>query len=114
MKKYDKFGFIDHAGKEIVAPTFGKVGTFGDYSKDWMLVESNGLKGFIDADGNLIVPVKYAQVDKFDNIRKNWSLVKDSKDKLGFIDKTGKEVIPVVYDNIEAFVKKPTAVANVE
>jgi len=98
-----------------VPPVYDKIGSFGEYAKEWALVESQGLKGFIDKDGNIVVPVKYVEVSKFDNVRKNWALVKDRKEKLGFIDKTGKEVIPVMYDNIEAFTKKRTTeLANVD
>ena len=103
--------------KEIVPPIYDKIGKFGEYSKEWILVESQGLKGFIDKEGNIVVPIKYTEVSKFDDVRKNWALVKSRKEKLGFIDKTGKEVIPVIYDTIEAFTKnkkKNTELANAE
>lgn len=106
VAKDGKCGIINDQGKEIVPPIYDKIEKFGDYLKEYAVIEINGLKGFLDLDGNVVMQPKYAEINKFDIIRKNWALVKEHKGKMGFIDKSCKEVVQVIYDNIEIFSAK--------
>ena len=102
VKKDNKWGFINKAGKEVVAPTYSQAEDFADGMACVTDVKTKKY-GYIDAGGNLAVPCVYTTYtgdkkhfsDGMARIRKN--------NKYGFINKMGEEVIAPSFDNAEEF-----------
>lgn len=87
--------------------TYNHIEEFGNYRKNWALVEKEGLLGFINSDGTEIVKPQYNNILLFGDYRKDWALVE--KDGLfGFISSDGSEIIKPQYKSVkdENFMKK--------
>lgn len=81
---------------------YTKIGSQGDYRKNWVLIEKDGLLGFVDIKGIEIVKPQYDKISKFGDYRKNWALVK-KRGLIGFINKDGIEIVNPKYDNVSKF-----------
>ena len=88
-----KCGYVDSAGKTVIAPQLDAAERFHDGRAKVRLA---GLYGFIDETGEVIVPFAYDQVSRY------WSgfaqVRKDGRTKL--IDRQGKVIVPARYDYI--------------
>lgn len=85
-----------------ITGAFDNVGPFGEYQKNWALIEVGGKLGFIDAYGSQVIAPTYDAIDYFKVYQKKWALVQ-KEGKYGFIDAYGDEVVPPIYDEIDAF-----------
>jgi len=96
-----KYGFIDSAGKFVIAPRFDRVGNF---SQGRALFGSCNGYGFIDSNGNVLIK------PHFDNAR-NFSeglaavAVKstDENEVWGYIDLEGHWIIRPQFRNVQSF-----------
>ncbi|MCF8361925.1 MAG: WG repeat-containing protein [Prolixibacteraceae bacterium] len=93
VKINDKWGYINHDGKEIIPPV--KYEKAGSFSEELCMVCQNGKWGFIDKKGEEVIPpVKFERVGNFSE-----GLAMACEDgKYGFINKKGETVIPLKYD----------------
>lgn len=92
-----KYGYIDTAGKEIVAPKYDQTYNF---SNGMSRVQLDDKWGFIDKTGQEVIPLSYDMVGDFSPEGLAFA-VKD--DKYGYIRKSGDIVIPFAYDNASPF-----------
>ena len=92
VRLYDKYGFIDRIGKEIIL--LMKYDIAGSSSEGFARVALNGKYGFIDCTGKEIIPLKYDDASDFFQGLARVKL----NGRHGFIDCTGKEIIPLKYD----------------
>lgn len=98
VKINGKWGYIDRAGKDVIASMYDSAGVF---IRDAGLAKVGlaGHYGLVDKTGKEIVPVKYDEIGDFAG-----KLIKVSlAGKWGFIDKTGREIIPVTYEKVGEF-----------
>ena len=76
-----------------------KTYSYGEYRKNWALVEKDELYGFIDITGKPIVKPQYNSINKFGEYQKNWAMVQQNE-LYGFIDNDGKEIVKPIYESI--------------
>jgi WG containing repeat len=94
IKGYEKFGFVNKAGEEVIPFVYQEVMSNG-FNEGIAGVMQNGYWGFIDRTQKTVVAFMYSDIRPFSE---GLAAVK-SKEKWGYIDKTGKLVIPLKYDN---------------
>jgi hypothetical protein len=83
----NKYGYIDHNGKVVIAPQFDL--TFG-FSEGLAAVQVKGLWGYIDKSGRTVIePRKLHSAESFHN---GLAYVVTADGKHGYIDKSGKYV----------------------
>lgn len=87
-----KYGFIDKAGKTIVAPQYDWVESFK--TNGLARVKQNEKFGMIDTTGKIILPCEYNVIDECSE--KVIRIVKDKK--FGFSNESGQIIIPIKYD----------------
>ena len=91
-----RWGFVDHQGKEIVAPQYDNVWSFRE---GLAAVQQNGLWGYIDSSGRPVIPPRYDNALSFGEGRA--AIQKNGR--WGFIDPHGREVITPRYDKVWPF-----------
>lgn len=95
---WDRFGFINTVGKEVVPPQYSWA---NDFSDGLAFVETTDAKKyFIDKNGK--IKINLAKYDKVYSFSEGLSCVM-SQGKYGFIDLNGNEVIPLVFDYVIGF-----------
>ena len=113
IKSADKFGAMDIAGKEIIAPRYDDELHFADGVARVRM----GLKyGFIDSDGQVVISPKLTITSGEDDFAEERSLaaliegdfaeglaVYSVGDRKGYVDHAGKVIIPAQYLEAEAF-----------
>jgi len=87
VKLFNKWGFIDSSGKEIVTPKYDKVYSF---SEGLASVKLDRKWGFIDTTGKEVIALKYDNAFGFSN----GLAIVELGGRSFKIDKTGNEVIP--------------------
>jgi len=101
MKSYDKYGFTDTSGKEILPAIYDGAGSFSD---GLACVVKNRKFGFIDTTGALKIPYIYDYAESFVNgyaiVEKRYGNPRDGQYHVGLINKDGVEVIPCEYNEI--------------
>jgi len=120
IEKDGQSGFIDRAGKVVIAPQFDSVSGF---SEGLALATRNGRKFFIDTGGRTVFEAKFDLVNNFSeglaavNIGEkripNIGLISDPG-KWGYIDKTGKLLIPLKFSHAESFSEGLAAIRDGE
>ena len=94
---YDRWGLIDHAGREVIHPIFEKMTTlFGDTL--FFAGDSAGM-ALYNASLRPITPAVYTWTGGIHDRR--ISVCRNGK--YGFLDSHGREVVPCVYDEISFF-----------
>ncbi|MDR0954646.1 MAG: WG repeat-containing protein [Rikenellaceae bacterium] len=102
VKINDKYGYIDQAGREVIAPKYDEARGF---SEGLALVIINGKWGYIDKTGRKVIAPKYDDAWVFFEglaavkINDEWGY----NDKWGYIDKTGQKAIAPKYDDAGYF-----------
>lgn len=98
IRKDDKWGFIDNAGKGIVVPCI--YDDVKDFHEEMAMVKTDEKWGFIDNTGKMVVPCIYDDARDFQE-----GMAKVEKDgQQGFIDKSGRLVVPFgSYSNVYSF-----------
>lgn len=91
-----RWGFVDKAGKPVVAAEFTKVDDFSDGLAAVQVFDANGggggKWGFIDKTGKMVVEAKFSEHPfSFSN---GFALVKKKEGGFVFIDKSGSAVSP--------------------
>ncbi len=83
--KYEKHGFVNRFGKEVIPLVYDYA---NDFSEGLAYVKKNGKYGFINKSGDVVIPLIYDDATSFKNGK-----VEVKKDGEQFyIDKTGKRV----------------------
>jgi hypothetical protein len=93
----NKYGYIDEAGREVVAAKYDFEGGFRDGLAS---VRLNTKWGIVDRAGKEIIPVKYDSVISF---RDDGFARVELNGKLGFVDKSGREIAPAKYDALDFY-----------
>src|SRR6266496_4911944 len=62
VKRSGAWGYIDHAGKTTIPPTFDRADFFYE---GLAAVEVNGKWGFIDVTGQVVIPPRFTTVTNF-------------------------------------------------
>lgn len=88
-----KWGIIDSAGNEIVAPNYQEV---IHYEGGITAAKQNGKWGFLNKAGKNITSFKYEKVNGFYD---GMAAVSDNRTRIGYIDRTGKEVVTQMYND---------------
>lgn len=91
VRRAQRFGFIDHAGREVIPLRFGSAFPFAE---GLAAAELDGKWGFVDRTGALAVPAIYDEVGTF---REGLAWARRG-DLAGFIDRSGKVVVPFAFD----------------
>ena len=91
----ERYGFIDKAGKMVIAQRYGLAESFYEglaAVKTGTILE--GKWGFIDKTGKLVIKAEYAGAVNFDPLifRSGLAQVKFSNGTWGYINKAGKVV----------------------
>jgi hypothetical protein len=94
----NKWGFIDHSGKEVVQLKYEELQGIG-FSEGRAGVKLNNKWGYVDKYGKEIVPVKYEAGSYFSE---GLAAVK-LNNKWGYVDKYGNEIITPQYEEVNAF-----------
>ncbi len=89
IKKDEKWGFADEAGKVIIPCQWKFAWDFSEGLAE--VADEQGKYGFIDKTGKVVIPCQWKDARSFSE---GLARVKDEDGKWGFIDKTGKVVIP--------------------
>lgn len=118
--KFGKYGFVNAAGKIIVAPMYDQVKAF---SSGMAAVRAGDKWGFIDKTGKLVIPLKFSDAFSFaegvalvrheiisENDEENTS--EYDRERFGFIDTKGNWVIPPMYLNASSFSEGVAAVTK--
>ncbi|MBU1241486.1 WG repeat-containing protein, partial [Myxococcota bacterium] len=110
VEKAGKYGFINHAGKEIVKPKYSFANAF---FKGLAPVrdEKTYTWGYINHKGRMVIPLRFAIAERFNEhgvavvtVRpKNWKRRGSLRGLQGLIDTRGKFVAPPKYDAIWYF-----------
>ncbi len=103
MKSIDRWGFIDHTGKLVIAPQFDDVGSFSEGLAPARLPAPDGLShinyGYINQKGEYAIPPQFEDATVFSE-----GLAAVNVDgKYGYIDKSGKLIIPPQFRDAYAF-----------
>lgn len=99
MSKSGKWGFIDHNGKEVIAPQYNSINNkfaipYG-FSQGLAGVKKNNKWGYITKAGTVALPFIYDEIRPF-----NEGLAGVLKaDRWGFINNTNKTIIPFQYSD---------------
>lgn len=118
--KYGKYGFVNTAGKIIVAPIYDQVKAF---TSGLAAVRAGDRWGFIDKTGKLVIPLKFSEAFSFvegvalvrneiisENDAENTS--EYDRERFGFIDTKGNWIIPPMYQNATSFSEGVAAVTK--
>ncbi len=90
-----RFGFLDHTGKIVIAPTFPRA---WDFSEGRAAVRTDGSQyGFIDKTGKVVIEPQYDSVFDFSEGRASVGNYGPSG-RFGYIDLDGTVVIPLRFD----------------
>ncbi len=101
-----KSGYIDRAGRVVIAPRFDQAQPFSD---GLGLVRIGCHHAYIDRTGTVVIKLDCAQFDLAYPFAEGLAVVGRRgpgdaiEETLGFIDKTGTVVIPVQFDEARAF-----------
>jgi len=99
--KERKYGFIDSAGKFVIAPRFDRVGNF---SQGRALFGSGNGYGFIDSNGNVLIKPHF---DNARNFSEGLAAVgvksTDENEVWGYIDLEGHWIIRPQFRNVQSF-----------
>jgi WD40 repeat protein len=90
------YGYVDAAGKVVVAPTYAEA---EDFSEGLAKIRVGKLYGYVDATGAIIIQPAYDEAYKFNE---GLALVKRGQ-QYGYIDKKGREVIAPAYKAAAGF-----------
>ncbi len=96
FRQNDKWGYIDIAGKVIIAPEFDDC---QDFSNGVAAVKVNDKWGYIDATGKVIITPSFDECRPFEN---NAAAAKKSG-KWGVINKRGQSISGFIFDQIGEF-----------
>ncbi len=106
VKKDDKYGLIDRAGKEILPVEYDDISTtefndswFGIDYLNYYCVEKDGKEWLADKTGRQVTDSKY---DKIYGFKNGYAIVEVEKGIEYFIDRTGKR-IGAVYEEISGW-----------
>ena len=91
--KYDRYGFINMKGEEVIETKYNEVRPFNN---ERAVVKINDKYGFIDYEGNLVIPAIYCSAYSFD------------KDGLAMVDK----IETLSRDRITLYINKEGKVAR--
>lgn len=94
---FEKWGFIDEKGDEIISPKYDEVRNF---CEGFAAICLDGKWGFVDRNGQEIVAPEYMEVKDFD---RGLSVVRNWNRKWGIIDSTGKVFMSCVASNEPCF-----------
>lgn len=102
--KEPKWGFIDHAGKFVIAPAFEHVGKFSEGRALFFQTGQNHGCGFIDASGAIVIKPEFALVKSFsEGLAAAAVKTGDDKKIWGYIDRAGEWVIKPQYAHVKSF-----------
>ena len=102
---YDKIGFINKNGIEVVPSIYEDA---GDFHEGLARVKSGRLWGFIDKKGNEVIPFIYDEVHDFSE-----GFAAVMKDGMwGFVDKNGQELVSPQYYKVRDFKEGFAFVSN--
>lgn len=118
--KFQKYGFVNDAGKIIVAPIYDDVRPF---ASGMAAVKLGDKWGFIDKTGKLVIPLKFTEASSFSE---GLALVRHEiisegeeentsdydRDRLGYIDMKGNWVIAPTYRFATSFNEGAAAVSK--
>lgn len=100
VNKAGKRGFVNEAGKEIVACKYDEVGSFQN-GYTVIKVKDGGeysfKQGLMDSTGKEVIPMKYSQLDYYPK-EKLLMVGLESSSAVGIIDVTGKVIIAPQYE----------------
>lgn len=110
----DLMGLIDSTGKELVAPIYDAMLSFG-FSEDRMAMvgmPNSFESGFINTAGKLVIPCQYSEAHSFSEGLA--AVTKESGNTYlrGYIDTNGKTVIPFIYEKADSFSEGLAAVSK--
>lgn len=88
-----KYGYLDSAGKEIVAPKYNSIKLRHDYLYQ---VDIGKKYGILDSAGKQILPPKYDYIQTWD--KKIFEV--GINNKYGWVDRQNKILLPIKYDGI--------------
>lgn len=94
---YERFGFVDHTGKEVVPLKYGYAFSFREGLASVALYDK---WGYVDKGGKEVVSLHFDSVNRFSD---GLAPVCSSEGKWGYIDAAGKERIPFKYDTADSF-----------
>ena len=126
--KNGKYGFLDAAGKWIIAPSFLEVGTF---SEKFSSYRNSATWGTINTEGKIVAEAKWDKInsfiggvaiavsankqylilpngelaypeglDKIERLKEGYYLVSNNT-KTGLLNSQGKQILPITFDQIQ-------------
>ncbi|QSE98836.1 WG repeat-containing protein [Fulvivirga lutea] len=93
VKINNRYGFVDHLNRLIIANRYEDV---GDFKEDLMAVKLIGKWGFIDRYENIVIQPTFQSTSDFES---GMAVVQENG-KYGLIDKKGNKLSAFVYDGI--------------
>ena len=93
--KNKRFGLVDKAFQEVIAPVFVSLGAFNKYNLAPACREE-GQCGFIRRDGSEAIPTKYREVDSFNSF--GFVVVRQPNPTCSGISKSDKCLLDIVVD----------------
>ena len=101
------WGFVDRAGRMVVAPRYDDARSFSD---GLAAVSIDDKWGFIDTTGKLRLPTRYSYVDDFSD---GLAMV-ETDSGMGYIDTKGRWAIPPKYQQANDFVDGVAVVVDTQ
>ena len=85
VKKYNKWGFVNKKGKEIIPVQYEEVDKFHN---GLSRVKKNGKYGYIDKTGKEIIPINI--INRIDFLDNDIAIIEENNNTFSVIDKSGK------------------------
>ncbi len=87
VSKDDRFGYVDHYGKEVIPCQFEDA---ADFHHGYAAIKQGGWTGFIDSKGTIVVQPQYTVVVSHPRFNEGLAPVFGADEQTGFIDSTGQ------------------------
>jgi len=90
----NKYGLMTVEGKEIVAPTYSRMGR--EFSSGYIPTALDSKWGFLDKEGNIAVPFEYDYTGEFEDGYATVTL----KKKQGVMNDSRQIIVPIKFDHV--------------
>lgn len=100
IQKEGKYGMINFAGKEIVAPEYDELIAVPGI-KNAYLVKKENHYGIVDGEGKVILTPTYLSITNLGKDNKSGYIVKADNEKYGILDYSAKPILDTKYEGIQ-------------
>ncbi len=97
-------GLKDSKGTVLVEPQYESIiALYTSNSKQFFIVEKQGLQGIINCDLEEVAPPIYTSLEHLSKIKEVVLFSASLNDQKGIIDETGNSIVPVEYQSVKPF-----------